>query len=81
MNLKEFDKLIKIADELRPYYDIDKIKPWSVYVWSKSTPTSEGDNIFDITKNKIICYGNFKEENIVSESLPIIKKIQEYLKN
>lgn len=77
--MNNYDKLCEVVDRLRPYYDIDKIKPWSVYVWSKTNSIDDSENLFDIMKNDIICYGNFRKENIIIDCLDIIKEIQKYL--
>lgn len=69
-----YEKLIKAVDELRPYYDIDKIKPYGVYVWMK---TDYQNNVFDIYKNEIYFYN--RNHKIPEEALPIIRKIQELL--
>lgn len=85
---KLYDELVLIANELRKYYDIDKIKPYSIYVWSKNSTGDYGDNIFDITADKIVFYenlekfdgSNYDESIIVKESNPIIERIQLKLK-
>ena len=44
--MNNYDKLCEVVDRLRPYYDIDKIKPWSVYVWSKTNSIDDSENLF-----------------------------------
>ena len=75
-----YDKLDRLYEELRnvsyellPYYDIDKIKSYSVYVWSKTTDDFE-ENLFDIEPDDITFYN--KEHKIIKDALPIIEKIQ-----
>ena len=78
---KLYDELIEITKEILPYYDIDKAKPYSVYIWSKedeNDPTDWGSNVFDINANEIVFYD--KNHKIIEEALPIINKIQYKLK-
>lgn len=75
--LKLYQELTDIVDnELIPYYGVDKIKWYSVYVWTKESYRGAYDskNVFDIQKDKIIQY--VKDHVIIEESKPIIKKIQ-----
>ena len=67
-----------ISNEILPYYDIDKVKPYSVYIWSKENPNGFGENLFDIEVNRVIFYN--KQHRIVKDAIPIIKKIQYKLK-
>lgn len=71
-----YNELIDISKEIELYYDIDKIKPYSVYIWTKE---NEGNkNVFDIEANEIVFYD---ETHIIMEKVkPIIKKIQDKLK-
>ena len=73
---KEYDKLYEISQKLRPYYEIDKVKPWAVFVYSKET----NKDVFDILVNKLIFYNEYKEKDINKEAIPIIKEIQNQLK-
>lgn len=75
---KLYEELVSIVNELRPYYDIDKIKPYSVYVWSKEKDDDFGSNIFDIEADDITFYDTSHE--IIEDALPIIEKIQYKLK-
>lgn len=78
-DLKEYEsmeRLYEVVKELEPYYDIDKVKSWAVYVWTKG---NDGENVFDIQKDEIIFYD--KEHKIPEEVIPIIKKIQQELVN
>lgn len=76
-----YNQLVQLVEPLRQYYDIDKIKPYSVYVWTKDTNESndwDGENLFDIQANEIVFY--VKDHKIIEEAKPIIKNIQEHLK-
>lgn len=90
--ISKYDRLMKelvsVSNEMRQWYDIDKIKCYSVYIWSKETDTYCGDNIFDIQADEIVCYSYwssgehkcFDESLIVEEAKPVIKRIQEKLR-
>ena len=71
-----YNELAKISNEILPYYDIDKIKSYSVYIWTKDEEVGEDNssNVFDIQKDEIIFYN--KEHVIKEEAKPIIEKIQ-----
>lgn len=76
-----YNELVEIVNEIRPYYSIDKIKTYSVYVWTKGDegdPDDWGSNVFDIEADEIVYYD--KEHKIAEEILPIIYKIQSKLK-
>lgn len=78
---KLYDELVEIANEIRPYYDIDKVKSYSVYIWTKEVDDNGydcRDNVFDIQADKIVFYD--KEHRIIEDALPIIIKIQSKLK-
>lgn len=75
---QKYNELFEISKELLPYYEVDKIKPYSVYVWSKEECDDLGENLFDIESNKIVFYNN--QHKIIEESLPIIARIQDKLK-
>ena len=70
-------ELHKAVDEIRPYYDIDKVKPYSVYIWTKDDGDVWGNNVFDIMKNEIVFYD--KTHVIPEEVIPIIRNIQSKL--
>ena len=75
-------ELHKAVDQIRPYYDIDKIKPYSVYIWTKDMVGDDGliiygDNVFDIRKDEIVFYD--KNHVIPEELMPIIRNIQSKL--
>lgn len=69
-----YGELIQTSKEILEYYDIDKIKPYTVYVWTKG---DTGKNVFDILEDKIVFY---EEHNIIEKAKPTIKKIQLKLK-
>lgn len=84
-NRDEFYKELRQAvKEIEPYYDVDKIKPYSVYIWTKvseedykSDDYFYGENIFDIMKDEIVFYN--KDHVIPEEVMPIIRNIQSKL--
>lgn len=71
-----YEELVKISKEILPYYDVDKVKFDSVYIWTKYDEF--GRNVFDIISDDIYIYN--KEHKIIEESIPIINKIQCKLK-
>ncbi|WP_145413417.1 hypothetical protein [Paenibacillus xylanexedens] len=70
-----YDDLVQTSHEILEYYDIDKIKPYSVYIWSKG---DDGENVFDISDSGVIIYN--RDHEIIEEAKPIISKIQHKLK-
>lgn len=74
--MRLYDELVEITKELLPYYDIDKVKYHSVYIWTKDDEF--GANVFDITADEIFMYD--EEHIIIKESVPIITKIQQKIK-
>ena len=73
----EFDKLFKIAHEIEPWYVVDKVKSYAVYVWTKDTDEDFGKNVFDIEADDIVFY---TKHEIIPEALSAIRHIQEQLK-
>lgn len=77
-----YQELRELTDKLRKWYDIDKIKWYSVYIWTKDNPNDEknpfGENVFDIWGDEINFY--VKDHVIPDEAMPIIREIQEKLK-
>lgn len=73
----EFDKLFKIAHEIEPWYTVDKVKSYAVYIWTKDTDNNFGKNVFDIEADNIVFYTDHK---IIPEAFPAIQHIQEQLK-
>lgn len=77
-----YHELKELTDKLEPWYVIDKIKWYSVYVWTKDNPDNEeypfGENSFDIWADEIVFY---TEDHVIpDEAIPIIQEIQEKLK-
>lgn len=77
--MTQYDKLYEISQKLRPFYDIDKVKSWGVFCFSK-VEEGFGDDTFDILEDKLIFYNGYKYEDIPKEALPIIKDIQNQIK-
>ena len=79
-----YEELRQVVKEIEPYYDVDKTKSYSVYIWSKPKDEASdnvddwGENVFDIMEDEIVYY--VKDHVIPEEVMPIIKKIQEKLK-
>ena len=79
-----YKELIEVVDKIRPYYDVDKIKSYSVYVWTKDNPNADneddmyGQNVFDICGDELIIY--VEDHVVIEEAKPIIKKIQAKLR-
>lgn len=80
-----YEELVEAVEEIRPYYDVDKIKMYSVYIWTKGnkdadTNTEEhwGKNVFDIEEDEIVFY--VKDHKIPEEVMPIIQNIQSKIK-
>ena len=79
--VKLYEELEDIVDkELSLYYGVDKIKWYSVYVWTKESYCGayDNENVFDIMKDEVVFY--VKDYMIIEEAKPIIKKIQAKLK-
>lgn len=72
---KLYDELCEISEEILPFYDVDKVKSYSVYIWTKG---KDNVNVFDIHAEKIVFYD--KEHEIIEEAKIIIEKIQEKLR-
>lgn len=78
-----YDELWALSHELTPWFDIDKVKPYSVYVWTKEGRDPDcpfGENVFDIFEDRLHFYQCTKQWELPNEAIPIIKKIQEKLK-
>ncbi len=79
MDYSEFySELWELTHELEPYYSVDKVKPWAVYVWTNDTPEAGGEYVFDITANGLVYY--VENHVIPAEAMPIIQKIQAKLR-
>lgn len=70
-----YNELEQISKEMLPYYDVDKVKSYSVYIWTKG---EYGRNVFDIIAGEIIFY--VKNHVIIEEAKLIVEKIQLKLK-
>lgn len=73
---KLYEELEELCEKLKQFYDIDKIKPYAVYVWGKHQ--DEDKNLFDITANEIEWYA--EEKPFIKGSERIISDIQMRLK-
>ena len=80
-----YGELVQAVKEIIPYYDIDKIKPYAVYIWTKENEdaainTNEywSENVFDIHEDEIVFY--VKDHIIPEEVMPIIQNIQSKIK-
>lgn len=84
------DELRVLSHELEPWYDVDKVKSYAVFVWTKgkNTTTKEelstladedfGTNVFDIFADELVVFDD--EHTIIENSKPVIKKLQLKLK-
>lgn len=70
-----YKELVDLANELSPWFDIDKVSWYSVYVWTKDDSTNQ--NVFDIFSDYLQFYNSTKPWRLPVEALPIIQKIQE----
>lgn len=76
-----YKELWELAHELQPWFDIDKVKPYSVYVWTRDSEDPDlGENVFDICSDCLQFYHCTKPWSLPNEAMVIIKKIQEKLK-
>lgn len=79
-----FKELWNLSHELSPWFDIDKVKTYSVYVWTKGDDEDEdypfGENVFDIYADRLHFYHCHHQWDLPIEAMPIIKKIQDKLK-
>ena len=71
-----YDELVEVSKRLYPYFGIDKIKDYGVYVWEK-TNDGYGRNVFDVFKDYIYVYE--KLFKIPKEVIPTIIEIQNKL--
>ena len=79
-----YEELVQAAKAIEPYYDIDKIKSYSVYIWTKGDgdPNSDnywGENVFDIQEDRLVFY--VEGHTIPEEVTPIIRNIQSKIKS
>ena len=79
-----YKELTEAVDEIRPYYDVDKVKRGSVYIWTKDNPDADnedemyGQNVFDICEGELIFY--VEDHAVIEEAKIIIEKIQAKLR-
>ena len=75
------EKYYRLLDEIRDIcnnklsniYDVDKVKDYAVYVWTKG---DGGSNVFDIQADMIVYY---EDHDILEGAMPIILEIQDRL--
>ena len=79
-----YDKLCETAHKLDEWFNVDKVKTYGVYVWSKNEGAdglAGTSNIFDIYEDGIKWWTEFPEHYpIPEEAKPIIEKIQVMIK-
>lgn len=79
-----YDKLCETAYKLDEWFNVDKVKTYGVYVWSKNEGAdgwAGTSNIFDIYEDGIKWWTEFPEHYpIPEEAKPIIEEIQAILK-
>lgn len=68
-----YKELVRLSKELLPYYDIDKVKWYSVAVWDKE---DLGKNLFDITAYEIYFWDGYDANMIPEKAMLIVEKIQ-----
>lgn len=78
--MKLYNELWEIAHEIQPWYDVDKVKWYSVYIWTKDSDSKPfgGQNVFDILADEICYYVD--DHVIVEDAWPTIRKIQNKLR-
>ena len=78
-----YDELWTSAHKLQPWFDIDKVKTYSVYVWTKDCDDPDcpfGENVFDIYYDHLQFYQCTKPWRLPNEAWPVIQEIQAKLK-
>lgn len=75
-----YDKLVELVQPLYRWYDIDKVKTYSVFVYTKEE-TNESWNVFDINYDGLCFYDEkwYNECDIPVGAFPVIRAIQEHL--
>ena len=80
-----YEELVQATKAIKPYYDIDKVKMYAVYIWTKGDKNADiltdeywGENVFDIWEDQIVFY--VEDHTIPEEVMPIIHNIQSKLK-
>ena len=78
---EELVEIVNITSGILRWYDFDKIKSYSVYIWTKATDQNDidtwGRNLFDICSDEIMFYG--EKHEVIDAAWPAIKEIQEQL--
>jgi hypothetical protein len=85
MNNEWWNELRDLAHQLEPWFDIDKVKSYGVYVWTKGEDLNDpdypyGENVFDIYADRIQFYQCNHVWHLPNEAISIITKIQEKLR-
>lgn len=81
------DELWEVAHEPNPWYDVDKVKDWGVYIWTKPGDDKFSDrNVFDICFDGITYYvdGYIIPDDAwpyINRVLAKLKEIREYCLN
>ena len=78
-------ELYKLAHRLETWFDIDKVKDYAVYVWTKDSGDEtveemDGECVFDILEDSIAFYPCKKSYDLPAEAMPIIGAIQSKLR-
>ena len=65
-----YEHMRELVKQLYPWYNIDKIKPWGVYVWTKDSSEDEldGENVFDIYANEVAMYNEMRRPPLCTTS-------------
>ena len=70
-------RLFDLATKLKPWFDIDKVKAFGVYVWTKG---DDCENVFGIYAEKIQFYTCEAPWEMPNEAMEIVRQIQDVLK-
>ena len=77
----ELAELVRKPDGILQWYDYDKVKEDSVYIWTKATDPNDmstwGANLFDICSDQLVFY--VKNHEVIEAAWPAIKEIQAHL--
>ena len=74
-----YEDLVQATKAIEQYYDVDKIKSYAVYVWTKTGGMyGYGENVFDIEEDEITFW--VQDHKIPEAVMPIIHDIQSKLK-
>lgn len=80
MDNEQYERLWMAASKLKPWFEIDKVKSYSVYVWTKDEIDCTGENVFDIYKDYLQFYPYTRKPwKMPNEVWEIIEEIQELL--